>query len=235
MAWQRSAPGFILSFSVALAVGVTLVVLAIPRLAAGISEQQGTWAIAEIRSGTPPSKLDVRAAAASLRGANKWVDTAPRRAALARLHYADALRQNAKPEERRKAFLLSQEASRQAIALNPALPEPWLRLAQSEYGLNKNSPQMIRALAMTYRTGRYNRFSVFAMTELAFLTWAQLESDTRAIAIEQIAFAVKQRNRRLVAISERLRATPIVRRALRRQPELLAKFDREVTLQRAGG
>ena len=49
---------------------------------------------------------------------------------------------------------------------------------------------MIRALGMAYRTGRYSRFLVFAMSELAFIAWAKLDSDTRNTAIEQLDFAV---------------------------------------------
>ena len=122
-------------------------------------------------------------------------------------------------EERLAALELSQTASRKAIALNPALHEPWLRLAESEFALNRVTPQMTKALAMTYCTGRYNRFTVFAMSELAFVSWSKLDRETRAAAGTQFAFA---------AISERSHASAIVRRALRYHPEVLAKFDRAV-------
>lgn len=234
MALRRFAPGYFLSLAVALAVGITLVVLAVPRTVAGLSELHGTWAIAELRVGAPISGNSISLAVKSLDSANGWVETAPRWSALARLHYARALLEQAGSEERRVAFQLSRDASLAAIALNPALPEPWLRLAQTEFALNKVSPQMIRALKMAYRTGRYNRFTVFAMSELAFIAWAKLESDTRNMASEQLVFALKQRSNRLAAISERLHASSIVRRTLRHQPELLAKFERAVARQKAG-
>lgn len=228
MATRRFAPGYILSLSAALAVGIILVVLALPRTAAGLAELHGTLTINELRSGAPVSDAAIESAMQSVKAANGWVDTAPRWAALARLHYARALLANRDSEERETELRLSQDASHRAIALNPALPEPWLRLAQSEFALNRVSPQMIRTLAMTYRTGRYNRFMVFAMSELAFVAWGKLDSETRKAASEQLAFAVIQRTSRLVAISERLHASAIVRRALRNQPKLLAKFDRAV-------
>jgi hypothetical protein len=228
MATRRFAPGYILSLATALAVGITLVVLALPRTAAGLAELQGTLAIDELREGAPISDQAIESAMLSFNGANGWVDSAARWSALARLHYARALLADRDSEERPAALRLSKEASRRAIALNPALPEPWLRLAQSEFALNRISPQMIRALAMTYRTGRYNRFTVYAMSELAFAAWSKLDGDTRKAASEQLAFAVVQHTSRLVAISERLHASAIVRRALRRQPELLAKFDRAI-------
>jgi len=234
MAQRRIAPGYLLSLAVAMAAGITLVVLAIPRTAAGISELHGTWAIAEMRAGEPISSRDVELAVKSLNAANGWVDSAPRWSAVARLHYAQALLAGTASEERQAEFELSQDASKRAIALNPALPEPWLRLAQSEYALNKVSPQMIRALGMAYRTGRYNRFTVFAMSELAFISWPKLDSDTRALAAEQLAFAVKQRTKRIAAISERLHASAIVRRALRHDQKLLEKFNRAVEHQKSG-
>ncbi|MDP6475141.1 MAG: hypothetical protein QF449_00460 [Alphaproteobacteria bacterium] len=234
MASRRIAAGYLLSLTVAVAVGITLVVLALPRTAAGISELHGSWAIAELRADEPISDHDIDLAINSLVDANGWVNTAPRWTALARLHYARALRADANSAARQDAFRLSQDASHRAISLNPALPEPWLRLAQTEYALNRVSPQMIRALAMAYRTGRFNRFTVFAMSELAFIAWGHLESDTRSLAVEQFAFAVRQRSDRLAAISERLHASAIVRRALRREPEMLAKFERAVKRQKPG-
>lgn len=233
MALRRIAPGYLISIAVALAVGITLIVLALPRTAAGVSELHGTWAIAELRTGEPISNRDIELAVNSLNAANGWVDSAPRWAALARLHYARALLAGRDSEERRTEFGLSQNASRKAVSLNPALPEPWLRLAQSEFALKKVTPQMIRALGMAYRTGRYNRFLVFAMSELAFIAWAKLDSDTRNTAIEQLDFAVWQRSNRLAAISERLHASVIVRRALRHKPESLAKFERAVKRQQS--
>ncbi len=234
MALRRFAPGYLLSLAVALAVGITLVVLAVPRTAAGLSELYGTWAIAELRIGAPISGNSIESAINSLKIANSWVEIAPRWSALARLHYARALLADTNSEERRAAFRLSQDASHRAISLNPALPEPWLRLAQSEFALNRVTPQMTRALAMAYRTGRYNRFTVIAMSELAFIAWAKLDAETRNIAGEQFAFAVQQRGKRLAAISERLHASAIVRRALRHKPELLAKFNRAVERQQSG-
>jgi hypothetical protein len=232
---SRFAPGYLASLATAVAVGITLVVLAIPRLGAGLSELHGTWAIAELRSGAPVSGVDIGLAIGSLNAANSWLENAQRHSALSRLYYAGALLTEADSESRRAALLASRDASRRAIELNPALPEPWLRLAQTEYALDRISPQMIRALSMTYRTGQYNRFTVFAMTELAFLAWGQLEPEIRARASEQIVFAMKQRKKQLVAISVRLRAVPIVRRALRDEPELLASFDRAVARREADG
>ncbi len=228
MAPRRFAPGYILSLTAALTVGIILVVLALPRTAAGLAELHGTLTINELREGAPISDATIKSAMQSFDAANGWVDSAARWSAMARLHYARALLADPGSADREAGLRHSQEASRRAIALNPALPEPWLRLAQSEFALNRVSPQMIRALAMAYRTGRYNRFTVYAMSELAFVSWAKLDSETRKAAGEQFAFAVVQRTSRLVAISERLHASPIVRRALRHQPKLLAKFERAV-------
>ena len=234
MARRRIAPGYLLSLAVALAVGITLIALSIPRTAAGISELHGTWAIAELRAGEPITSRDIELAVKSLKAANGWVDSAPRWAALARLHYARALLAARGSAERQAEFELSQDASRRAISLDPAMPEPWLRLAQAEFALKKVTPQMILALGMAYRTGRYNRFTVFAMSELAFIAWSKLDSDTRALAVEQLSFAVRQRSKRIAAISERLHASAIVRRALRHEPEMVAKFNRAVKRLKAG-
>lgn len=225
MAQRRIAPGYLLSLAVALAAGITLVVLAVPRTAAGISELHGSWAIEELRTGEPVSSRDIELAVKSLNAANGWVDSAPRWSAVARLHYAQALLASRASEERQAELELSQYASKRAIALNPALPEPWLRLAQSEFALNKVAPQMIRALSMAYRTGRYNRFTVFAMSELAFIAWSKLDSDTRALAAEQLAFAVRAHTKHIALISERLHASAIVRRVLRHDQKLLLRFN----------
>jgi hypothetical protein len=234
MATRRFAPGYLLSLAAALAAGIVLVVLALPRTAAGLAELHGKLAIAELREGAAISDRTIESAMQSFTAANGWVNAAPRWSALARLHYARALLADRDSDERRAALHLSQAASRQAISLNPALPEPWLRLAQSEFALNRVSPQMITALAMTYRTGRYNRFTVYAMSELAFVAWAKLDGETRKAASEQFAFAARWRTKHLAAISERLHASAIVRRALRHQPKLLAKFDRAVKHHRDG-
>jgi hypothetical protein len=217
MATRRIAPGYLLSLATALAVGIVLVMLALPRPAAGLAELHGTLTINELRDGAPISDRATESAIQSFKAANGWVDTASRWSALARLHYARALQAEHGSEERLAAIELSQTASRKAIALNPALPELWLRLAQSEFALNHVTSQMTKALAMTYRTGRYNRFTVFAMSELAFVSWSKLDRETRAAAGTQFA-----------AISEQLHASAIVRRALRYHPEVLAKFDRAV-------
>lgn len=228
MATRRIAPGYLLSLATALAVGIVLVMLALPRPAAGLAELHGTLTINELRDGASISDRATESAIQSFKAANGWVDTASRWSALARLHYARALQAEHGSEERLAALELSQTASRKAIALNPALPGPWLRLVQSEFALNHVTPQMTKALAMTYRTGRYNRFTVFAMSELAFVSWSKLDRETLAAAGTQFAFAAMQRTKQLAAISERSHASAIVRRALRYHPEVLAKFDRAV-------
>jgi hypothetical protein len=91
MATRRFAPGYILSLATALAVGITLVVLALPRTAAGLAELQGTLAIDKLREGAAISDQAIESAMLSFNGANGWVDSAARWSALARLQYARAL------------------------------------------------------------------------------------------------------------------------------------------------
>ena len=55
MAMRRIAPGYLLSLATALAVGIVLVMLALPRPAAGLAELHGTLTINELRDGAPIS------------------------------------------------------------------------------------------------------------------------------------------------------------------------------------
>ncbi len=55
MATRRIAPGYLLSLATALAVGILLVMLVLPRTAAGLAELHETLTINELRDGAPIS------------------------------------------------------------------------------------------------------------------------------------------------------------------------------------
>ncbi len=112
---------------------------------------------------------------------------------------------------------------RRALALSPAQPYAWARLARAELLARGPDPVVGRLLVMSARTAPADRRLIFARLDLAFASWRRLDAADAAALGADIARAAALDLRRLVALARKRGALAPVRAAL--APDLARAFD----------
>jgi len=225
MSSRRASPHFIASLLVPLGAAVVLFAVGLPRLSAAVAELPARPVIEKIHNSEHLSIRALEAAEKSLSAANQSFVDAERWSAVGLLRYLQAREHSADKERRDSLLRASSAASRSAVSLNPAKGYAWLRLAQSELALHGVNEPVARALDMALRTLPANRGSVIGLVEMTLIAWPAMSDASRDRARAQFAYAVTVHPTRLVEVAEKRLASPIVRAALRRSPELLDRFD----------
>jgi len=225
MASRWTSPHFVASLIVPMVAAVVLFAVALPRLSAAVAELPARPAIEKIHSGEHISMRALESAEKSLSAANRSSDDAERWSTVGLLRYLQAREQSDDNERRHSLLEASSAASRSAVSLNPAKGYAWLRLAQSELALHGVSEPVVHALDMALRTLPANRGSVIGLVEMTLIAWPAMSEASRDRARAQFSYAVTVHPTRLVEVAEKRLASPIVRAALRRSPELLDLFD----------
>jgi hypothetical protein len=180
--------------------GLLLAVLAVPRFGAAVADLPGRPVLEALERGQP-------------------VDEASRQrlAATAALSFAIVPTANAK---RAEAAARPGDAMAQALALSPADPYGWLALARSEQSAN--------ALALSLRTGRWERELAHDRVAVAAHLLPHLDATTRGAVYEQIVWLWDLDPPRLLRALPPEAHWPLYRRALSNRPEALAAVARRV-------
>lgn len=150
------------------AVALLLLVLALPRLGAAVAELPGRPVLEALEAGraVPPEALTTLAASAQRSTAWTASGAASKAAGAALMRLGD---------DAAAARLLAQ-----GLALSPADPYGWLHLAHAA------PSQAPRALALSVRTGRWERDVAHDRLRLAGEHYADLDTATRADILEQL-------------------------------------------------
>jgi len=209
----------------ALAAGLALLVLAVPRFGAGLQAVVAGGAVDALAAGRPVSGPALERAAAAASAAAARTDDARQWGRAALLRQAAAL---AEPSAGVRAAGLAEaaEAARRAVAAGPAAPYHWHRLAELELLRRGVTPAAARAVAMALRQAPQTRVLLLERLDLAFLAWPSLGGQARADAAAGIRLAAGGRDlAALASLARRRHALAPVRQALAAVPALRAAFD----------
>lgn len=123
------------------------------------------------------------------------------------------------------------ESLREGLALAPANPYAWTRLAYAETQLNGWSPASIAALRLAFITAPYEPRLALSRLRLSFLAWPHMAPEDRRLVFQQIRHTWNNSPRELTVLALDLRVANLVRAALLTSPDDLIDFEKRLSNQ----
>ncbi len=202
------------TLALALIAGVVLVVAGIPRTIAAFTMLPGDSVLREIQNRRPVERDNLGVLiVAQGRGlffgesGRKWTDLG-----LAQLLLAHEERvQGGIGKEMVSGAIASLKTG---LALAPANPFAWTRLAYARSLITGPSPSAASALRMAMLTARYEPRLLFFRLALCLQSWSYFRPDDRELVYRQVHFAWRKNPKRLVELAVRTGRVNVVRAAL---------------------
>lgn len=217
---------------VALLIALPLIVMAVPRLAAGVITGPFDEVVRQIARGETVPRADLRFARASRISALRWYDLARLEADLGILNYTLARGEARGSELHGRLIEEAIAADLRAIKLAPTAAYSWLRLAQAHIERDGAAADIAPYLRMSYAMARYDPRVVLTRLDIAFLFWNDLPDDLQRETEEQIRLAMKWFPVDLVRYTRARNRLAPVRAALADDPEVRARFNLMYFLRR---
>lgn len=208
-----------------LAVGLLLVVVALPRTVAAIMQEPGNAALAALGRGEHLSEQRLAFAIAGHRGALDWQDDGDIRTDLGALNLARGSDASL-PGPVRFAFLdAAIRQFRAGLALGPARPYAWTQYAEAELMRNGAHARIDALLRLSIATGAYEPRLILQRVELGFFADRTLRADTRAAIRNQVRLASAAMPHALAEFARRRYALAWIRAALADDRVALRRFE----------
>jgi hypothetical protein len=130
-------------------------------------------------------------------------------------------------EETEKAI----ESLKSGLALAPANPYAWTRLAYGEFRLRGWSPVALSALRLAFITAPYDPRLLMSRLRLSFLAWPYINPEDEDLILQQIRYAWEHDPDELTRIAVGFNQANLVRAALLRAPDDLSAFEEKIRNQ----
>lgn len=111
------------------------------------------------------------------------------------------------------------------LALAPANPYAWTRLAYALYQVDGWTPEAMSALRLAFATAPYDPRLLLSRLRLSFLAWPHLAREDQALVLQQVRQAWRRNPNELTRIAIDFEQINVVRAALLRDPGDLAAFE----------
>ena len=211
--------------ALAFVVGAGLLYLALPRTIAAIVKLPGRPVLARIQDRKPVDAEDLATLITARRGALYWADSGRDHAVLglAQLLLARGSERASGYDQRVVEDAIG--SLRDGLALAPASPHAWARLAYAELVANGPSATVATALDMSLRTAPFEPRLLRVRVELSLHAWPYLTAEVRRLVHEQIRQAWRQSRSQLIVIARYTGRENVVRRALSEHPADRAEFE----------
>ncbi len=200
--------------AVSLLLGVTILVLALPRLVAGLIMFPGDHVLLTITHRLPAEPNDLETLLAARQSSLAWTTSGHPRLELATA--AMLLAEQEVGGGPRYHALMQQAiaALRDGLARGPADPYGWTRLAYAELAENAPARQIIPDLTMAIETAPVAPDLTFPRLELCLLEWPYFAHADPILFEQQVRIAWHQSNQRLVNLALKTGRRDAVRDAL---------------------
>jgi hypothetical protein len=205
---------------------LALLALATPRLVAELTGLPARVVAHQLEASLtpPPGALD-RAIAAG-RAAAAWADADKHLIRVALAEQAVATTPGLLPNARRSRLELAEQALRQALAVAPADPVAWTRLAYVTLLRGGNAGVVSGALALSVVTGPNEGGLLAFRSTVAAAAWDRLDQRSRSLFASQFVKTMAFAPQPFVDGVRRTRGVAAVRAQLEDQPRLEREFDR---------
>jgi hypothetical protein len=213
-------------------VGAGLLYLALPRTIAAVLKLPGNPVLTRIQERKPVDAEGLATLIASRKRAVFWADSGRDRAVLGLAQLLLARRSQGAGGYERGLAVDAIDSLRDGLALAPASPHAWTRLAYAELVANGPSAPVASALEMSLRTAPFDPRLLRVRIELCLRAWPYLTAAARRLVHEQVRLAWRQSGSELIAIARHAGREDVVRGALSQRPADRAEFDRAVGSRR---
>lgn len=217
--------------ALAFVVGAGLLYLTLPRTIAAIVKLPGSPVLARIQDRKPVGAEDLATLITARRRALSWADSGRDHAVLGLAQLllargperASGYNQAGGYDQRVVGDAIG--SLRDGLALAPASPHAWARLAYAELVANGPSAAVATALDMSLRTAPFEPRLLRVRVELSLHAWPYLTAEVRRLVHEQIRQAWRQSRSQLIVIARYTGRENVVRRALSEHPAARAEFE----------
>ncbi len=213
------------TLALALVVGAVLLVAGIPRTIAAFTLLPGDPVLREIQNLFPVERDSLNVLIASQgRGlffgetGRKWTDLGLAQLLLAR-------EQGVQDGIGKETVSQAVASLKTGLALAPANPFAWTRLAYAQTLMTGPSPSVASALRMAMLTARYEPRLLFIRLELSLRSWSYFRAEDRELVYQQVRFAWSKKPKRLVEMAVGTGRVNVVRAALLRSRKDLSAFE----------
>ncbi len=117
---------------------------------------------------------------------------------------------------------------KRGLALAPANPYAWTRLAHASFQADGWSPEALSALRLAFATAPYDPRLLMSRLRLSFLAWPQLLREDRELVFQQVRYAWKHDPNELTEMAASLGQENLVRAALLGSPPDLSAFEEKL-------
>jgi hypothetical protein len=114
------------------------------------------------------------------------------------------------------------------LALAPANPFAWTRLAYAQSLMTGPSPSVASALRMAMLTARYEPRLLFIRLELCLRSWSYFRTDDHELVFQQVRLAWRKNGKRLVDMAVKTGQVNVVRAALLGSRKDLSAFEKRL-------
>ena len=208
--------------------GAALLVGGVPRTIAALAMLPGGPVLREIQNLRPVGRDDLEILIASQRrglrfgeSGRKWTDLGLAQLLLAR---EQGVRGGIKIEMVSQAIV----SLKTGLALAPANPFAWTRLAYAQSLTMGPSPSVAWDLRMALLTARYEPRLLFIRLELCLRSWSFFKPEDRELVFQQVRLAWRKNRKRLVDVAVKTGQVNVVRAALLGSRKDLSAFEKRL-------
>jgi len=142
---------------------------------------------------------------------------------LAQLLIAERLEED--DPEKRQQIEEAIASLKSGLALAPANPYAWTRLAYASFQVDGWSPEALSALRLAFATAPYDPRLLLSRLRLSFLAWPHLLREDRDLVLQQVRYAWDRNPDELTRMAMDFGQINLVRAALLRDPGDLSAFE----------
>lgn len=223
---MKGLPVLILS----LVVGILLIALGTPRMIAAFAMIPSGPVLDKVQNRELAGMEDLNILLASQRrglmwssSGRKWTDLA-----LAQMLMAEQL--EADDPQRLQLIDAAILSLRNGLAVAPARPFAWTRLAYAESSKSGPSPAALSAFRFGMLMAPFEPRLALARVSFGFSVWPELQPSEQTLILQQVRYAWNHRDerKRLMVFARQEAWANLVRAALLRTPEDLAEFEKKL-------
>ena len=213
--------------AIALVLGMALLWLGVPRLVAAFLMLPGDSTLSRLQEQQAIAPNELETVIESRAAALRWVSSGRLYTdrALGRLLQEEGTGPGAQAKNSSR-FDQAIRDLKAGLAVAPADPYAWARLALAKHLVDGPSPEVASALVMSLLTGPYEPDMIPLRLELAFENWAHLPQQDRELIDQQVRYAWSRSKKRLLRMAREPERLAVIRAALAKDPRILAAFEK---------
>ena len=208
--------------------GAVLLVGAVPRTITALAMLPGDPVLTEIQNLRPVGRDDLEILITSQRRGLRFGESGRKWTDLGLAQLLSAREQGVRGGIKIEMVFQAIASLKTGLALAPANPFAWTRLAYAQSLTMGPSPSVASALRMAMLTARYEPRLLFIRLELCLRSWSYFRTDDHELVFQQVRLAWRKNGKRLVDMAVKTGQVNVVRAALLGSRKDLSAFEKRL-------